>query len=381
MTADRFADASAIWDRAIALAERGRGLASPNPCVGAVLIRDDRVIGEGWHRRHGDLHAEREAIADAARRGEGTSGATMYVTLEPCAHHGSQPPCSDALIEAGIERVVIGEEDPTGKTAGIGPDRLARAGIEVEWAKGEPAERCRELVQDFRKRALTGRPLVLLKLAMTLDGRVATRTGSSRWITGPEARSLVHRWRAELDAVAVGSGTFRSDDPRLTVRPEDHPDLESEDIRQPARVIFDSGPAVMPDSLLFEDIETAAVIVIAGPPADRERLARLEGAGATVIRTGAGTPEERFREALDRLGQMRISSLLLEGGPTLAGTAVAAGEVDRLEIFAAPILLGGGMPAIAGEGPEMIADATRVENLRTSRVGQDVRMSARINLW
>lgn len=381
MTAERFADASAIWDRAIDLAGRGKGLASPNPCVGAVLLRDGRVIGEGWHRRHGGLHAEREALDDADRRGEETAGATMYVTLEPCAHHGSQPPCSDALIEAGIARIVIGGADPTEKTAGIGPGRLAAAGIAVEWAGGEPAERCRELVQDFRKRALTGRPLVLLKLAMTLDGRVATRTGSSRWITGPEARSLVHRWRAELDAVAVGSGTFRSDDPRLTVRPEDHRDLEPEEVRQPARVIFDSGPVVTPDSALFDDIETAAVIIVAGPSAGRERLDRLEGAGATVIRTGAGTPEERFREALDRLGEMRVSSLLLEGGPTLAGTAIEAGEIDRLEIFMAPLLLGGGMPAISGEGPELIADATRVENLHTSRVGQDVRMSARINLW
>lgn len=377
-----FADDHPIWDRAIELAERGRGLASPNPCVGAVLVRGGRVIGEGWHRRHGGLHAEREALADAARRGEDPSGATMYATLEPCSHHGTQPPCSDALIEAGVGRVVIGCADPTEKTAGIGPARLAAAGVEVVWAEGEPAERCLELVQDFRKRALTGRPLVLLKLAMTLDGKVATRTGDSRWVTGAGARGLVHRWRAELDAVAVGSGTFSADDPRLTVRTEDHPAAGIPEVfRQPTRVIFDSGPVVTGDSALFDDIGVAPVIVVTGEGADPDRTGKLEADGATVIRTGPGNPAERFRGALDRLGARRISSILLEGGPTLAGAALDSGEVDLLEVFVAPLVLGGGRPAVNGAGPERIADAIRAESLRTARVGQDVRMSARINLW
>jgi len=382
MTSDQSADATGIWDRAIALAERGRGLASPNPCVGAVLIRDGRLIGEGWHHRHGELHAEREALADAKARGEDPGGATMFVTLEPCAHHGTQPPCADALIGAGVARVVIGCADPTEKTAGIGPGRLAEAGIEVAWAAGEHAERCRELVQDFRKRALTGRPLVLLKLAMTLDGRIATRTGDSKWITGPESRGMVHRWRAELDAVAVGAGTVAADDPRLTVRPDDHPAAGiPAGFRQPTRVIFDSGRAVTPESALFDDIRDAPVIVVAGEGADPDRTGKLEAAGATVIRTGDGSPGDRFREALDSLGRLRISSVLLEGGPTLAGTALDAGEVDRTEIFVAPLILGGGMPATDGEGPALIAEATRATDLLVSRVGQDVRMSARINLW
>ncbi|MCO5315402.1 MAG: bifunctional diaminohydroxyphosphoribosylaminopyrimidine deaminase/5-amino-6-(5-phosphoribosylamino)uracil reductase RibD [Solirubrobacterales bacterium] len=382
MTAIQFVDDTEIWDRAVELAERGRGHASPNPCVGAVLVRDGRLIGEGWHRRRGGLHAEREALADARVRGEDPAGAAMYVTLEPCAHHGSQPPCSEALIEAGIAEVVIGSDDPTEKTAGIGPRQLEQAGITVRRADDEAADRCRGLVQDFRKMAATGRPLVLLKLAMTLDGRVATRTGDSRWITGPEARTVVHRLRAHCDAVAVGSGTFSGDDPRLTVRPEEHPDAAADsELRQPTRVLFDSGPVVTPDAALFDDIETAPLVIVTKPSADPERSAELEGAGATVIRTGVGTPAERFREALDRLGEKRIASVLLEGGPTLAGAALAAGEVDRAEIFVAPLLLGGGMPAIAGEGPDLISEATRAEDLRISRVGQDVHMSARINLW
>jgi len=382
MSTDETAADPGVWDRATRLAERGRGLASPNPCVGAILVRDGRIIGEGWHRRHGELHAEREALADAKRRGADPRGATMFVTLEPCAHHGSQPPCTEVLIEAGIGRVVIGGDDPTEKTAGIGPRKLAEAGIEVEWAEGEPAEHCRELVQDFRKRALTGRPLVLLKLAMTLDGKVATRTGDSRWITGPESRAMVHRWRAGLDAVAVGSGTVIADNPRLTVRPDEHPGLAAAgEIRQPTRVIFDSGPALTPDAALFADLPEVPLVVVTGDEPDPEAVARLQEAGATVITTGPGTAAGRFREALDRLGEMRIASVLLEGGPTLAGTALAAGEVDRAEIFVAPLLLGGGMPVTRGEGPERIADALRAGNLQVSRVGQDVRMSARINLW
>jgi len=207
MTADRSAADSAFWDRAIQLAARGRGLTSPNPVVGAVLVKQGEIIGEGWHRRHGELHAEREALADAARRGNDPRGSTAYVTLEPCAHHGTQPPCADALIDAGVAEVLIGDDDPTEKTAGIGPRRLSGAGIEVSWATGVPAKRCRELVQDFRKRARTGKPLVTLKLAMTRDGRVATRTGDSRWITGPASRELVHRFRAGMDAVAVARQT------------------------------------------------------------------------------------------------------------------------------------------------------------------------------
>lgn len=380
MTADRSAADTDFWDRAIQLAERGRGLTSPNPVVGAVLVRDGEIIGEGWHHRHGRLHAEREALADAARNGHDPAGSTAYVTLEPCAHHGRQPPCADALIEADVARVVIGCDDPSEKTAGIGPERMAAAGIAVEPAGAEAAARCRELVQDFRKAVLAGKPLVTLKLAMTLDGRVATRTGDSRWITGPESRALVHRWRAEMDAVGVGSGTFAADDPRLTVRPGDHAGLPGE-IRQPTRVIFDSGPVVTPEAALFEDVEAAPVVIVAGPEGDRDRLAALAEAGATVVRVAGGAPGDRLAEALTALGSLRISSLLLEGGPTLAGVALAAGEVDRVEIFAAPLILGGGKPAVAGEGPALLADAIRVPELAVSRVGQDVRMSARIKEW
>lgn len=365
-----------IWQRAIQLAGRGVGWASPNPAVGAVLVKDGRTIGEGWHRKHGELHAEREALADAGARGNDPSGATAFVTLEPCAHTGSQPPCADGLIEAGVSEVVIAAEDPTEKTRGIGPGRLREAGVKVRWAEGPAADAARALIQDFRKRALTGKPLVTLKMAMSLDGKVATGTGDSKWISGEESRALVHRWRAEMDAVAVGSGTLRADDPKLTAR-----GAGEQPVPQPARVVFDSGLATTPGAALFEDIAEAPVLIIAGPDPDRDRVNGLKAAGAEVIPVPGTDREARFGLALEALGERRIGSLLLEGGPKLAGTAITAGEVDRLEIFVAPVILGGGRPATEGTGPELMEEATRLPELRIERVGQDVLMSSTIRSW
>ncbi len=382
MTPDQPSAETAFWDRAAELSLRARGLVSPNPMVGAVLVRDGRVIGEGWHRKHGGLHAEREALVDARQRGNPVEGATIFVTLEPCGHHGRQPPCADALIDAGVAEVVYACPDPTPKTAGVGPGRLREAGVKVRQAEPGEADGARGLIQDFLKRAATGRPLLILKLAMSLDGMVATSSGDSRWISGHESRMMVHRWRADLDAVAVGSGTFSADDPRLTARLEPlDGDPEAEPVRQPARVIFDSGPVVLPEAALFEDVEAAPVLLVTGPEADRERLARLEAAGAELlVMESVGRPE-RFLEAMDLLGGRGISSVLLEGGPTLAGVALESGEVDRFEAFIAPILLGGGRPAVEGEGPLKMADAIRAQEMQVTRVGQDVHMSAQLKAW
>lgn len=374
MRADRPPTESEIWDRALQLAERGRGAVSPNPAVGAVLVKDGVVVGEGWHKKRGDLHAERVALADANERGNDPSGATAYVTLEPCAHTGKQPPCADALVEAGIEEVVIGHGDPTPKTHGRGPKILRDAGVRVRDAAPESVQRCRLLIQDFLKRSETGRPLVTLKTAMSLDGKVATRAGDSKWISGPESRELVHRWRAEMDAVAIGSGTVREDDPRLTARIDGVK-------RQPARVIFDSGPLLTQDAALFEDVDEAAVIVVATEATPAEKLDALTDAGAKVVISRGRGEAARFADALDRLGELEISSMLLEGGPTLAGFALEAGEVDRIEFFIAPLVVGGGRSAIEGRGPERIAEAIRVPKLRVERVGQDVLMSATLKEW
>ena len=384
MSSDRPSAEARFWDRAAELAVHGHGLVSPNPMVGAVLVKDGVVIGEGWHRAYGGLHAEREAINDAKGRGESVEGSTIFVTLEPCGHTGRQPPCADALIEAGVAEVVYACEDPTQKTAGVGPERLCQAGIAVRRAEPGVAADARGLIQDFLKMAATGRPLLILKLAMSLDGKVATSSGDSRWISGPESRSMVHRWRADLDAVAVGAGTFTADDPRLTARLEpagNDPEAGPEPVRQPVRVVFDSGPVVTPGAALFEDIDSAPVLLVTGPGADRKRLAELEQAGAEVLATGSGSRRERFLEAMDLIGERGIGSILLEGGPTLAGIALDSGEVDRFEAFVAPILLGGGLSAVTGDGPLKMADAIAVRNMQVGRVGQDVHMSARLKVW
>ena len=376
MTSLRPTSEADFWQRAIQLAGNGLGWTSPNPAVGAVLVKDGEVIGEGWHHRHGELHAEREALADAGRRGNDPAGSTAYVTLEPCAHTGSQPPCADGLIEAGVVEVVIAAEDPTEKTRGVGPSRLEEAGVKVRWAEGPVSEAALGLIQDFRKRALTGKPLVTLKMAMSLDGKVATRTGDSKWISGEESRALVHRWRGEMDAVAVGSGTLIADDPRLTARHTD-----GGPVRQPTRVVFDSKLLATPQAALFEDVSEAPVLIIAGPDPDREKAAALAAAGAEVIPVKGEGSQERFGAAMEALGERNIGSLLLEGGPNLAGAAVTAGEVDRTEIFVAPLILGGGRSATEGPGPELMEGATRVPEMRVSRVGQDVLMSSTIRSW
>src|SRR6188768_980550 len=204
--------------RALELAEGGRGRVSPNPLVGAVIVRDGQVIGEGFHAELGDLHAERAALADCSERGEDPRGATIYVTLEPCAHEGRQPPCVEAILKAGIGRVVIASDDPSEKAAGRGPGILRDGGVEVAFASGAEATAARRLNQPFRKHARTGLPLVVLKMAMSLDGETATASGDSPWISGPESRELVHKWRSESDAIAVGIGTALVDDPLLTAR-------------------------------------------------------------------------------------------------------------------------------------------------------------------
>ncbi len=266
--------------RALELAEGGRGRVSPNPLVGAVLVRDGEVIGEGHHAALGELHAERAAIADANSRSQDPAGSTIYVTLEPCAHTGRQPPCTEAILEAGIARVVYASEDPTDKASGRGPGMLRDGGVEVELAGGPEAAAARLLNQPFRKRARTGRPLVTYQTAMSLDGRVASPTGDSRWISSTESRELVHRWRAECDAVAVGIGTALADDPLLTAR-LDQPS------RQPARVVFDSQARLPIGSALVGSAHARAVLEGDGVAriADGVRPLRtdFEGVGEDIL--------------------------------------------------------------------------------------------------
>jgi diaminohydroxyphosphoribosylaminopyrimidine deaminase/5-amino-6-(5-phosphoribosylamino)uracil reductase len=327
--------------RALELAEGGRGRVSPNPLVGAVIVRDGEVIGEGFHAELGNLHAERAALEDCRARGEDPRGATMYVTLEPCAHEGRQPPCVEAILEAGIGRVVIASDDPSEKAAGRGPGMLRDGEVEVELAAGEEATAARLLNQPFRKHARTGLPLVTLKLAMSLDGRTATAPGDSPWITGERSRELVHRWRAESDAIAVGIGTVLADDPLLTARPShlspdrgDNRELGA--VRQPIRVVFDHQARLPLDSQLLQTLDASPVLAVVSQDADSSRLAALREAGAeTLVADGIDA-------ALSDLGRRNVTSLFLEGGVTLAAAFVEADQIDECRTFVAPILLGGG---------------------------------------
>ncbi|MDX6633050.1 MAG: diaminohydroxyphosphoribosylaminopyrimidine deaminase, partial [Solirubrobacterales bacterium] len=276
--------------RALELAEGGRGRVSPNPLVGAVLVRDGETIGEGFHAELGGPHAETAAIADCRERGEDPAGATLYVTLEPCAHSGRQPPCAEAILAAGIARVVIGCDDPSEKAAGRGPGMLRDGGVAVAFADGAEATAARLLIQDFRKRARTGKPLVVFKAALSLDGRMATAEGDSKWLSGPDSRALVHAWRAQMDAVAVGIGTVLADDPLLTAR-----DVEpaAAPTRQPARVVFDSEARLPLDSKLVATVDQAPLLVIAAASAVPAQTAALTEAGAEVIVVAGETQQDR----------------------------------------------------------------------------------------
>ncbi|MEZ0285206.1 MAG: bifunctional diaminohydroxyphosphoribosylaminopyrimidine deaminase/5-amino-6-(5-phosphoribosylamino)uracil reductase RibD, partial [Thermoleophilia bacterium] len=322
----------AALERARELALRGRGRVSPNPLVGAVVLRDAATVAEGWHEGPGLPHAEAAALAAA---GEAARGATMVCTLEPCSHHGRTPPCADALVAAGVARVVIGAADPLERDRAQGREVLRAAGIEVAVANGAEAEACAELNAPFLTWALTGLPHVTLKLATSLDGKIATAGGESQWITGPEARALVHRWRADHDAVGVGLGTAIADDPRLTARDVEGP------VRQPARVVFDSAARLPLRSALVHGAPEARLIVLAAAGAPPERVAALEAAGAEVAHLEGG-PAQRVAAGLRALGERGIQSLLVEGGAELAGALVAAGAVDRVAWFLAPMLIGGG---------------------------------------
>ncbi len=366
--------------RAIEIATRGRGRVHPNPVVGAVVVKDGTVLGEGWHAEYGGPHAEVNAIADC--NGADLTGATIYVSLEPCCHQGKTGPCTEAIVAAGITRVVVATDDPTEKASGRGLGILRDEGLTVDVAGGELAARARLSNQAFRKHARAGRPWVLFKSAMTLDGKVATRTGDSKWISSESSRALAHRWRASVDAVVVGIGTALADDPQLTARIED-PDPTAPSLRQPRRVVFDATGRLPLDSQLVQQAPEIPLTVVVSRAAPRSAADALQNAGADVIvATGEHEPA-RVRSALDQLGEAGIHAVLLEGGPHLAGAFLDAGEIDEVRLFLAPLLLGGSKARdpLEGEGVEKISEALKALTLDCERVGDDVLISARLREW
>ncbi len=357
--------------RARELALGGRGRVSPNPLVGAVVVRDGRVVGEGWHEGPGTPHAEVSALRAA---GDAARGATVVCTLEPCSHHGRTPPCCDALIAAGVARVVIGCLDPLERGRAGGGSVLSAAGMDVALAPSDDAEACRELNASFITHALTGRPLVTLKLATSLDGKVATAAGETRWISGPESRALVHRWRADADAVTVGIGTAIADDPMLTAR-----DVDGAAPRQPIRVVFDRQARLPLDGALVRTAADVPVVVFVAEDADQMRVTALRGAGVDVVPL-PGSSGEHIGFGLEVLAARDVQSVFLEGGPVLAEAFLAAGAVDRVSWFVAPTLIGGAAApgALGGPGLGPLASVPRLCAVDVTRVGQDVLIAGRL---
>ncbi len=363
MTAADSAEDRAFMATALSLARRGLGRVWPNPAVGCLLVRDGAVVGRGWTQDGGRPHAEQMALAAAGHRAE---GATAYVTLEPCAHHGKTPPCADALIAAGVARVVSATDDPDPRVSGTGHRRLKDAGVAL--AEGVRRIEAEDVNLGFLKRIALGRPMVTLKLAMSLDGRIATHNGQSQWITGPEARARAHLLRAEHDAVMVGSGTALADNPRLTVR---LPGMEN---RRPVRIVADSRLALHLTHELVRSANETPTWILVRDDAERQRRRAFEQAGLDVLEV-PGRPDEPLDidAALSLLGTRGLTRILVEGGGRLAASLLTAGLVDRLLVFQAGVAIGGdGLPGIAGLGLRELASAPRFSRRRVERVGADV---------
>ena len=351
---------------ACSLAERGRGWTSPNPMVGAVIVKEGRIVGQGWHRRWGGPHAEREALADCV---EPPAGAVLYVTLEPCCHQGRQPPCTDAILEAGIARVVIGSSDPNPLVAGKGIEILRARGVAVE--TGVLKEACDALNPFFFHYITTKRPYVTMKYAMTLDGKIATRTGASRWITGEAARARVHRDRHAHAAIMAGAGTVLADDPLLTCRMEGG--------RDPLRAICDTHLRTPLDSRIVETARDVPTVLAAGPEAE-ERAGPYEAAGCQVWSLPLKGGHVDLTALMDRLGAAGIDSLLLEGGGTLGWSMLEAGLVQRVQAYVAPKIFGGGAKSpVEGLGVALPDQAFRLKGMTITQIGEDFLLEGEVD--
>jgi len=357
-------DDQTFMQQALALAEKGRGWTSPNPMVGAVVVKNGTIVGRGYHQRAGGPHAEVNAIDDA---GDKADGATIYVTLEPCNHFGRTPPCTRKILDAGIKRVVVAMPDPNPGVTGGGNQYLQDQGLEV--TTGVCEKDARRLNEGFVTWVTTGRPFVIAKCAATLDGRIATRNGDSKWVTGPAARGVVHQIRHAVDGILVGVQTAIADNPSLTTR------LTGDELgSDPTRIILDTRLSMPPTAKMLHQASTASTWVICGPEAPADRRAALETAGARVITGAVNANRIDLALLMDQLGGEGITSLLIEGGGTVMGSALTAGIVDKICFFYAPKILGGddGIPICRGKGPETMQESIAVNDLTVSQVGPDV---------
>jgi diaminohydroxyphosphoribosylaminopyrimidine deaminase/5-amino-6-(5-phosphoribosylamino)uracil reductase len=347
--------------RALELAERGRGSVEPNPLVGAVVVRDGQVVGEGWHQRYGAAHAELHALAAA---GESARGAALYVTLEPCCHHGKTPPCTDAVLRSGIGRVIAAMQDPFPEVAGKGSALLRAAGVQVDVGLCEVE--ARRLNAPYLKLLATGRPYVHAKWAMSLDGKIATRTGDSKWISGEASRRRVHQLRGRMDAIVVGIGTALADDPLLTTRPPGP--------RTATRIVLDSRGRLPIRARLAQTTGDAPLLIATSGPIDPQRAAELRGVGVEIIEVPAQQERVGILALLDELGRRRMTNLLVEGGGAVLGSFLDAGAIDEVHVFIAPILIGGSVAKgpVGGQGFDLIRAALRLDRWESERIGDDL---------
>lgn len=364
--------------RALELAERGRGSVEPNPLVGCTIVQGDETVGEGWHGYFGGPHAEVEALAAAGQR---VRGGTMYVTLEPCCHYGKTPPCVDAIVPTGIRRVVVAMRDPFPRVAGGGIKQLQAAGIAVEVGLHEAA--ARDLNAPYLKLLATGKPWVIAKWAMTLDGKIATRSGYSKWISSAESRGIVHALRGRVDAIVVGRRTAEIDDPLLTARPEEaaaEGDAAEVVKRVATRVVFDSLCRLSLNSQLVKTARHTPLLIACGPEADPKQIQPLMAAGCEVLPFAATTRYERLLELLEELGRRRMTNILVEGGAALFGELLDARQIDELHVFIAPKLFGGqrAPSSIAGAGVDRVSAALSLASLEIQQLGPDIYLRGRV---
>ena len=353
---------------AIGLAVKGKGFVSPNPMVGAIIVRDGKIIGKGWHKKYGDLHAERTAFADCDSRGVDCTGADMYVTLEPCCHHGKQPPCTEAVAEHGIKRVFVGSADPNPLVAGKGIQYLREHGIEV--TEDVLRSECDAINEIFFKFITTRLPFVTMKYAMTMDGKIACYTGESKWITGEEARMDVQNDRLKHSAIMVGAGTVLADDPMLTCRLENG--------RNPVRIICDSHLRTPLDSNIVKTAADVPTIIATLEMGERSK-AYIES-GCTVLVTKEKDRHIDLCDLMKKLGEMKIDSVLLEGGGALNWSALSAGIVDKVKAYVAPKIFGGAgaKSPVGGIGVDLPENAFMLEKTDIRRIGDDILIESRV---
>lgn len=351
--------------RALQLAAQGEGFVEPNPMVGCVIVRDDQVVGEGWHEAFGGPHAEVSALRAA---GDLARGATLYVTLEPCRHTGKTPPCTQAILAAGVARVVIAAGDPFPQVDGGGIADLQAAGVACEVGVGE--QQARTLLAPYLKLTTTGRPWVIAKWAMTLDGKLAARDGSSQWISSTESRAIVHQLRGRVDAIVVGQGTAVADDPLLTARPAGP--------RVAKRVVLGVPPR---EAKLLTTIDQAPLLVFVRDETAAREAQWLVDLGAEVVVAPGGAHSQRFAAVLDELGRRRMTNVLVEGGADVLGAALDAEQIDEVHAFVAPKLIGGAKAKtpLAGEGRASMLNNLPINDCQFSEVGGDVYLHGRVN--